>query len=63
MKTREQLLAAVKSLSDILEDHPIANEQMIEEIRAGKFDMAKTIGGDEATISQAVAIIREALEE
>ena len=63
MKTRDDLISALENAYFVLAAHPLVNEQIVAEIRQGKYELATSIGGDMATISEAVAIIREALEE
>jgi hypothetical protein len=60
-RLEEQYRAQFEQLSSRLENHPLVNEEIVAQYMAAKYDLALAIGGDEATISECVAIVREAL--
>ena len=60
--TENKLRSALQTILHGLEDHPLLNEEIVEEVMRGDHTLEIEIGGDEATISAWAAIARKALQ-
>jgi hypothetical protein len=56
-----RLRHALETISYAIEQHPLLNEEIAQQVMNDDFSLAVSIGGDEANISEWAGIIRKAL--